>query len=194
MRSGPPTVSATVRASRFGRKSAKSRRHLLPGMIAAPSLEPGQHVDLRRHVDDDVAALAPIRRYLQDRRPAQAAVGEQQRFVETRLAAAHDGFDRNARHILESRQQRRIECQGHQRRARRHHLQAELLGNPVSESTRPHFRNRRTAGRDHQRCGAEFALIGDDDKTAFTLRHGRDTRRPAAIARARCGIPPAACR
>ncbi len=68
------------------RKKIRQRgRHFLPRMIAAQFLQPGQNIDVRRHVDDDVLALAPIGRYLQDRRTAQPAMGEQQRLVETVL-------------------------------------------------------------------------------------------------------------
>ena len=58
-----------------------------------------------------------------------------------------------------------IEGQRHQRRARRHDFQAELLGNPVAESARSHFRNRGAAGGDHQRASAKLAVIGGDDKS-----------------------------
>ena len=101
-------------------------------------------------------------------------MGEQQRLVEPRLAATHDRIDRDAGQILELRQQRRVERQRHQRRARRHDLEAELLGDLVAESARSHFRNRRAAGRDHQRAAAKLALIGHHDKAVFVFRDRGD--------------------
>ena len=44
--------------------------NFLPGMITADFLHPGQNIELRRHIDDDVMALAPIGGYLQNRRAA----------------------------------------------------------------------------------------------------------------------------
>src|ERR1700731_675099 len=63
-------------------KAGERGGHFLPGMIAAQSFEPGQNIYLRRHVDDDVLALAPIGGYLQDRRTAQSPMREKQGLVE----------------------------------------------------------------------------------------------------------------
>ena len=78
-------------------------RHFLPGMAGAQFLQRGQHIGSRREVDHDVLALSPIGRNLQDDRSAQAAMGEQQRLVERRLAAADDGIERNAGEIAKLR-------------------------------------------------------------------------------------------
>src|SRR6202022_2264794 len=51
---------------------------------------------------------------------------------------------------------------------------AELLGGFLAEPARPHLRNGRTAGGDHQRAAAKLTLVGDDDKAIPALRDRRN--------------------
>ena len=77
-------------------------------MIAAQFLQPGQDIDARRLVDDDVIALAPVGRYLQDRRTAQPPMREKQRLIEGCLSATDHRVDRNTRQLPKLREQRGV--------------------------------------------------------------------------------------
>ena len=103
-----------------------------------------------KEIDRDRLAVSPVTRNLQDRRARQAAMGEQRRLAERRLAAArhhigcHPGDVAEQRFITAQRQR-------HQRRTRLDDLHAELPRQPIGIIGRPHLGDRRPAGGDDQR-------------------------------------------
>ena len=129
-------------------------------------------------VDPHILAALPVRTDLQDRRTAEAAMGEQRRLAERRLAAARHHVGRNARQlgkqrILAAQRQR------YQRRTRLDHLEPELAGELIGKGGGPQLGDRGPAGRNHQcgrACPADVELsIAMLDRAGFAAKPDRDT-------------------
>src|SRR5208337_5608679 len=88
---------------------------------------------LRRPVDADRLRLFPVRRDLQDRRSAQAAMREEQLFPKAALAAACNYRRGDSGQIGEMRMLRTGEREWNQRRAAGFNGNAKLPGNVVAK-------------------------------------------------------------
>ena len=143
----------------------------------ARRLQQGERIAARQQVHGDRVARAPVGGNLQDRRTAEAAMGEQQRFVEAYLAEPCGDVERNAGKTFERRQHAGVEGQRHEPGARRNNGETELASNVVTEAGRPHFRDRRPAGGDDERRGGERAAIGLDGEAGCATVDAGDTGR-----------------
>ena len=135
----------------------------------------------------DLVAFAPIGRNLQDRGTTQAAMGEQHRFVEHRLAMPHPGLDGDTGQRLQPLQQRLVEGQRHQGGPRLRHRQAELPGEAIAEIARAHFGNGFSARRNHQRAALHRFAVQEPQQKTF--RRFLDLIDFAVQAQLRVGLP-----
>ena len=124
----------------------------------------GSDIAIWRQVDSDRVALVPIRRNLQDRRPAQPAVGDQHLFPESLMIRGNDDFRGDACQIaillaIAGSQHERHKCG-----SRGLDLQPKLPCEVISQRSRSQFWNRKSAGRHHQDRRMELAGLRADDK------------------------------
>ncbi|MNM78549.1 hypothetical protein D3C81_904580 [compost metagenome] len=114
-------------------------------------LQPAQGVVFGQQVDLDRIARFPEGRDLQDRRPAQAAVSEQQVFTKAGAVAAGDTINRSAGQFCADRLElwlgdgeRHKACSGWQQGM------AELASDLITKTSSAQGRDRQAAGSDHQ--------------------------------------------
>ena len=183
----PGSISAsTVLASALGRERLRSSRNAVA-------------IVRRRQVERDRIALPPVRGDLKNGRPGEAAVREQNVFTEALSRAGHDRLQGNAGEKLLESQRLGRGLQWHQPGPMLGHAQAEATGNVIGKTSRPHFRNRKAAGRQNNRRGGEASTAGlhteavgagnirdgaadphiDTTLRAFGQQHGDDLARRA---------------
>ena len=174
-----------------------SRLRLRPRPLARQQQR--RRVALRQQVERQRRALPPITGGLQDRRPREAAMGEQQRLPERRLAGLGDAVERQPGERPHQIEHGAIEGERHQPRPDRRQRQAEALRQVMREAGRAHLRDGQPAGRQHQRFRGEGAAVRGDPKAvaagdlgdamvaaqidagrlAFRHQHGHDLPRRA---------------
>ncbi|KGX49621.1 putative O-sialoglycoendopeptidase domain protein [Burkholderia pseudomallei TSV32] len=152
-----------------------------------------RRVDLRREIDVNRLARAPVARNLQDARPGQSAMGEQDVLDELTAAplraGRHPRLERHARQRGERRPRIGRKGQRHERRPRIDELVAELFRDPVSEIGRADLRDRQSARRDDERLRADRARARIE-REAVRLRvpHRVDRHRPPPCDAARVAL------
>ena len=138
----------------------RSRRH-------PPRLRPHRpqfrgNVMPRRKVDPQAFARLPKARDLQDHRPAEAAMGEQQRIAKASAIMPDLGLDRDTRQGPAQRQILFRKGQRHQPRAGVHDPQPELPGDVIGEAGRADLGDGFAARRHHHARGGDIAPIRFD--------------------------------
>ena len=163
-----------------------SRAHLGRAQPFA-EFEPRGEVDLER------IARLPGARNLQDRRPAEAAVREQQILVEGDAAPAAAGCDPDRqRQPCQGRERRPVagvEAQRHERRPRLDDRQPEPARQAVAPVGGADLRDRQAAGRDHEARRSQRAAIGVDLEAVGHAAHGPCRGRLPARDCARRALP-----
>ncbi len=124
------------------------------------------------HVDQDFATLAPVGGDLQDRRAADAPVGEQHGLVEAGLAAGNPHIHRHPGQGLQPFKHANFKGQRYEGRAGLCHRQAELAGDVIGKPRRSHLGDRLAAGGDDQRLGADCSHGPGKDKAAVFALDG----------------------
>ena len=141
---------------------------LAVGALNLLCLQPAQGVEVGQQIDLNRIAGVPERGNLQDRRPAQTTVGEQDIFAKALVVAAHQAIHRRARQLgadlfeLIGDGERHQACAGWQQGV------AELFGDLIAEACGAQGRDRQPAGGDHQRlavnrpqrCIEAVAVVG----------------------------------
>ncbi len=116
-------------------------------------------------------ADVPVRGNLQNRRAADAAMGDQHEVAESAAVAVRSDRQRDAAEVGQALLVLAGERERHQPGARRQHGVAELARKLVAEAGRTHARDRQTAGRDHQRRRAQLAHCGLHAKALVGALH-----------------------
>ncbi|MNQ41811.1 hypothetical protein D3C85_554990 [compost metagenome] len=124
--------------------------------------QPLGQVDMRQQVDMHAVARLPERGNLQDRRAAEAAVGEQDVLAKALAVAADQAIlHRGAGQLGAQRLQLRVgNSEGHQPGAGRQQGMAELPRHLVAEAAGAEGRDRQAAGGNHQGCATDQAGAG----------------------------------
>src|SRR5690349_15792854 len=102
----------------------------------------------------------PIRRDLQNSRPAQAAMGNQHLLAKLLRAKRGNHLGRDARQIAIVPAVLSIQGKRHKRRTALANLQPELPGKFIAEARSAHLRDRESSSSNYQCGSAEFVLLG----------------------------------
>src|SRR6201996_7553184 len=129
-----------------------------------------------REIDTQIVARLPIRGNLQNRRPADTAMGKQHARAKATLADPRLYLRQgHAGQILVVLLVLAAKGQWHQASTRRQHCMAKLARQLVAKTGGAHARNRKAARGDHQRGGMHFATRGLYRETLLAATHPLDT-------------------
>ncbi len=166
-----------------------SRQHgcdRLPPVLSAGAAQGVEEIHPGRHVDLDLAALAPIGGDLQHHRSAEPPVSEQHGFLEPGLSAGDGGVRGHAGQGFQPRQQAGLQGQGHKARARGDHADPEAPGDVIAEPGRAHLGYRLPARGDHQRSAVDLGPVERQVEAIgrpLDAAHGRGQPEAGAMAR-----------
>ena len=153
----------------LGEDLAQQGFQLAVGVFGLLLLQPGMGVVVGQQVDFYRVAGVPIRGNLQNRRPAQAAMGEQDILAKALAVAAHQAVDRGAGQLAAQLLELVGDGERHEPGAGRQQFMAELPGHLVTETGGAQRRDRQTARGDHQGFTAQFTQGGLQLIAAFEL-------------------------